>query len=176
MIRTGVSLLVAEIADGLNWAPPLLLHDNDNDNDNDGGIVVFVVVVAVAVKRMLQTPGACNIRGFLLRLCISRTHSSGFGLCWSSICWSWSGFTYDTTFTNTNSRIRWYCRRCCCCCCRRCRADADKRTTTTVESICCCCCRRWLIRACTNIAVLVVTAVAERRRAGDQSSIHCFLY
>ena len=48
-------LLDAAVADGLNWAAPLLLllllllHDND---DNDGGIVVFVVVVAVAVERM----------------------------------------------------------------------------------------------------------------------------
>ena len=49
----GVSLLDTAFADGLNWAPPLLLlHDND---DNDGVIVVFVVVVAVAVERTTTT-------------------------------------------------------------------------------------------------------------------------
>ena len=48
MIRAGVSLLVAAFADGLNWAQPLLLHDNDNDADGE----IVVVVVAVAVERM----------------------------------------------------------------------------------------------------------------------------
>ena len=47
MIRTGVSLLViAAVADGLNWAPPLLLLLllllYDNDNDAPVAVVIFV--------------------------------------------------------------------------------------------------------------------------------------
>ena len=43
MIRAGVSLLVAAVADGLNWAQSLLLLLLYYNSKDDGGIVVFVV-------------------------------------------------------------------------------------------------------------------------------------